>query len=95
MFVIVRDDLSPSQKAVQAVHAAAEILLKEKTMWNNGIVVCLKVSNCQDLIHLKDTLDKLNITSRCFFEPDIGNEITSLATIQNSKFKLFRSLQLL
>ena len=75
MYVLVRNDLSRSQQAVQAGHALAEYLqCKPDTQWNNGTLVYLKVRNEQDLLHWYNNLDCIG-----FREPDRGNELTALA----------------
>ena len=49
LYVIVRNDLSQSQKSVQAGHAIAEFLLHRQTEWDNGTLVILGVDNKQEL----------------------------------------------
>ena len=57
LYVVVRDDLSVPQKAVQAGHALAEFLIKNETSWNNGTLVYLRVPNEEHLRKLSDRLD--------------------------------------
>lgn len=45
LYVVTRSDLTKSQQAVQAGHALAEFLLTQKTTWDNGTLVYLKVAN--------------------------------------------------
>ena len=50
LYVLVRNDLSRSQKIVQGIHAATELVLQNKhAAWDNGTLVCLKVADEQDL----------------------------------------------
>ena len=94
LFVIVRNDLSRSQKTVQTLHAGAEYILNNpQTPWDNGTVVCLKVDNEDQLKEEIKRLDKMEIKHSIFKEPDIGNEITSLAIV--SKDSIFSHLKLL
>ncbi len=88
LYVLVRKDLSKSQQAVQAGHAVAEYLLHGPiTKWENGTLIYLGVNNEQELVDWKMQLN--NYIE--FREPDIGNQITAIATEEN-KFSGMRLL---
>ena len=78
LYVVVNENLSPSQQAVQSAHAVAAFTQKfPYTMWRNGYLVLLK--------------DKPNyggdmygfVSGHCeyanFREPDLGNKVTAYA----------------
>lgn len=93
MYVIVRNDMSAGQKACQAGHALAEWMLHDCTTWKNRTLVYL---TARDLDHLKRIRQKLRIKRiDCvsFQEPDIGYEMTAIATYNDGK--LFKRLPLL
>jgi len=93
LYVIVRNDLSRSQKTVQAIHASAEYLLYEDVYnWDNGTVVCLKVRNEEELLELEERIRSMSIPYRSFREPDTGNDMTALALVGEKN--LFRELTL-
>jgi hypothetical protein len=94
LYVIIRKDLSTSQQAVQAGHAVAEFLLHGHcSSWNNGTLVYLGVENENHLHLLRQKLDFEGIKYSEFIEPDIGNQITAIATNEESKY--FKKLNLL
>ena len=94
LYVIVRKDLSVSQRAVQAGHAVAEFLLRGPfSRWKNGTLIYLGVKGLKQLENLKYKLDFHGIPYTEFREPDIGNEVTAIATDQN--FEMFNKLNLL
>lgn len=94
LYVIVRKDLSISQRAVQAGHAVAEFLLHGPfSRWTNGTLVYLGVKGLGQLENLKYKLDLYDIPYTEFKEPDIGNEVTAIATDQHCE--LFERLNLL
>jgi hypothetical protein len=79
--VIVRKDLSISQRAVQARHAVAEFLLRgPSSRWSNGTLVYLGVKGLPQLENTMQKLNRNDIHYSVFYEPDIGNEPTALAT---------------
>jgi len=93
LYVILRNDLTRSQKTVQAVHASAEFLLHEKShTWDNGTVVCLKVRDEEELLNIEKRLRELALKYRSFREPDTGNDMTALALV--GRKNLFRDLTL-
>ena len=94
LYVIVRKDLSISQRAVQAGHAVAEFLLRGPfSRWKNGTLIYLGVKSLNQLENLKLKLDYFDISYAEFREPDIGNEVTAIATDQYCK--LFERINLL
>jgi len=94
LYVIVRKDLSISQRAVQAGHAVAAFLLHGPfSRWKNGILIYLGVKGLIQLENLKLKLDDCGISYTEFREPDIGNEVTAIATDQNCE--LFEKINLL
>lgn len=99
LYILVRDDLSKSQKTVQAAHAACQYLLDhgncfykgERIHWSNGTIVCLKVKDEQMLIDKENEIVKLGLNPySIFIEPDLNNSKTALAII--SKNPLFSDL---
>ena len=86
LYVIVRKDLTPSQRAVQAGHAVAEFLLRGPNFY-------LGVKGLKQLENIKRKLDFNGVTYVEFREPDIGNEITAIASEKQSK--IFERLNLL
>lgn len=95
LYVLVRKDLSKSQQAVQAGHAVAEWLLRnpDSQEWTNGTLVYLIVHNEQELFEWTDKLDGLGVSWTGFREPDIGNQMTAMATLGNDR--LYSQLPLL
>jgi len=94
LYVIVRKDLSSSQRAVRAGHAVAQFLLCSPfCRWQNETLIYLGVKGLRQLENLKYKLDIKNIHYTEFREPDIGNEVTAIATDQYCEF--FERLRLL
>jgi len=80
LFVLVRNDLSRSQKAVQAGHAVAQFCIEQPGKWVNGTLVYLKVADEKELDEWFGT--KLFGATRTFFcEPDRDNEMTAIAAL--------------
>jgi len=94
LYVLVCKNLSNSQRAVQAGHVVAEFLLNgPKTSWSNGILVYLGVENEFELEKWIFKLNCKEIKWIGFKEPDIGNQLTAIASEGNDK--VFKKLKLL
>ena len=96
MFVLVRRDLPSTYRGVQAGHALAEFLLHyphQGQEWNNHTLIYLGVENQAALEEWSKKLDEKNIEYAAFREPDIGNELTAIATYGNDE--LYKELRLL
>lgn len=84
LYVIVRKDLSVSQRAVQAGHVVAQFCLYGPfSRWTNGTLIYLGIKNLEHLEELMNQLNNNNINYTEFREPDIGNQITAIATDQH------------
>jgi len=87
LYIIVRKDLSISQRAVQAGHAVAQFLLYSPfCRWNNGTLIYLGVKSLRQLENLKRNFEIDNIRYIEFKEPDLNNEITAIATDIPNRF---------
>jgi len=95
LYVLVRKDLSKSQQAVQAGHSVAQWLLSspDSSKWKNSTLVYLGVKNKKQLYSKMDELKSINKSFVEFREPDIGNQITSFAALDDGK--IFKDLELL
>lgn len=78
-YVFVRNDLSPSQKAVQGTHSTIE-QFKSSDIKYHPSVIYLKVKNEYKLKQVMDELLDNEIGFSIFREPDMNNEITSITT---------------
>jgi len=94
LFVIVRKDLSTSQRAVQAGHALAEYLLHSPYFrWKNETLIYLGVKGLTQLQNLKRKLDLHEVKYVEFREPDLNNEITAIASDEDNR--IFEKINLL
>ena len=98
MYVITRKDLSTPQQAVQAGHAmieATRAYLKPNAE-HPSIVLCAE-KNESKLRKLQDEFILKGIPFKAFHEPDIGNQLTALATapIAGEGRTAFKKLQLI
>lgn len=99
--IIVRDDLSPGYKVAQSAHALADFAIRfenEFKQWQLGsnYLYCLEATEYK-IQRILSKLDDLKIKYNIFFEPDIGNEMTSVAIepISRKQHKqLFKNLKL-
>ena len=99
VYVLVRGDLTPPQKCVQSCHAAMEAakhFLPDYNKEHPHLVVC--TVKTED--HLKKAIENLKNTDikfKVFIEPDIGDELTAIATepLFGNKRKFFKKYQLL
>jgi hypothetical protein len=99
LYVFVREDLSPSQQAVQSVHAAIEAgkAFDLESLPDHPYVVILSAKNEQRLHRVRRYLVDQGVRHAHFCESDLGNELTALATepIRGDRRNLFRKYQLL
>ena len=86
LYVVVRKDLSKSQQAVQGGHALAEyVLLNRDTEWDNGTLVYLSIRDETELKDLTKKLECDRIHHITFREPDIGDQLTAIASLGNNE----------
>ena len=94
LYVLIREDLTPPQQAVQAGHAVAEYLLRVPGYtWTNGTLVYLGVQDKERLRRWGRRLEIKGIPFAVFKEPDLGNTMTALAAVTDNP-KIFQSLRL-
>lgn len=103
LYVLVREDLSPSQQAVQAGHAIAQWCLEEAGRyhwdgrevrslpwrWENRTLVLLAVRDEAELREWHGQFED----AVAFYEPDIDNQMTAFAVF--GKQRQLRDLKLL
>lgn len=88
LYVIVRKDLTPSQRAVQAGHALAAYLLHGSFLrrWKNETLIYLGVKGLIQLENLKRKFENEGIEYVEFREPDLNHETTAIATDIHNRF---------
>jgi hypothetical protein len=98
VYVLVRKDLPPAQQVVQSCHAVAEAARSflPAGQEHPHIIVC----QVRDEPALRQSLHRLQthgVRFRAFLEPDLGNELTALATepVFDGTRRLFRRFPLL
>lgn len=96
MYILIRDDLQPSQKAVQGGHALAEFLMRgpKDHKWTNGTLIFLRAKNESFLKKWAQRLEDIKLGYALFRECDLGGEITALAATTDDP-KIFKSLRLM
>lgn len=93
MYVLTRRDLSIPQQAVQAGHAVAELVLQGLVDGWNGTLVYLGVEDESILTNWKSKLSMREKSHIEFREPDIGDQMTAIACLDDGK--IFSRLKLL
>jgi hypothetical protein len=97
-YFFTRQDISPEYQLVQTAHAALELgnTLKPEQVKNLHFTCC-GVANLGELYMIQDYLDNQGYHYVAFREPDIGNEITSIAVepIAENKRGVLRNYPLL
>ena len=98
MYVFVREDLTPAQVAVQSCHAVIECAnaFALKDLAEHPSVIILGIKNETKLHQIRSYLIENEVQHVHFYEPDIGHELTAIATqpIFGEQRKLFRKFQL-
>ena len=95
MYVIVRQDLTPPQQAVQGIHAAFSVARQFSVPPHEYVVLCA-VRNEQQLLRWQAKITQAGIAVCAFREPDLDNTLTAIATepVCGEDRRLFRQLQL-
>lgn len=89
LYVLISQKLNPIYGCVQGGHVVAEWLLSHPDQnWNNSYLIYVSA----DIQKWKDKLDLMDIEYTEFKEPDLDNEITALAVLNNDK--MFKNLKL-
>jgi hypothetical protein len=96
VYVFIHRDLSFPQQVVQACHACYEMASTTPACHEHPSVILLGIDNETKLLACLQKLQAAGIEHREFREPDIGHQLTSIATtpiIGDRSF--FRKYQLL
>lgn len=96
MYIIIRRDMPKTYQAVQAGHALAEFMLKHPDQakeWGNHTLIYLGTENEETLKQEMNRIKELGYNCECFIEPDIGDQMTAIATYADCEhFHGFRLL---
>ena len=100
VYVFVREDLSPPQQSVQSIHATIEAIkvFDFDSLPDHPYVVLLAAKNEQRLHRAHEYLVENGVQHACFYESDLGHELTAVATepiCDGERRKLFLKYQLL
>lgn len=87
MYCLIRKDLAKNYQGVQGGHAIAQYFIEHglHDTWDNGTMIFLGVDNEEHLKEWSEHLNDEGINHSTFIEPDIGDELTALATIDCGK----------
>ena len=98
MYVLVRNDLSKAQQAVQSTHAAIESSRNYLASGDEhpSVIIC-HIKSEDKLLMCADELKEKGIDFQLFREPDIGNQATALASrpLRGEERKAFSRFQLM
>ena len=87
LYVLIDDKLDSIYGCVQGGHVVAQWLLSHPNQnWNNSYLIYVSA----DIPKWKKKLDILEIDYTEFKEPDLNNQITALAVLNNDR--IFRNL---
>lgn len=94
VYILIRQDISPSQQGVQAVHAGMQAIHEYKGLERDTRLVLLSVKDEYDLLYWKEKTQDLQINHEVFFEPDneIGWSALATAPISRREGKIFKKL---
>lgn len=100
MYIFVRQDLSPAQRAVQSIHAAinAATHFRLDSLPDHPHVVLLSAKNESRLHRVQNYLTEHGVRHVTFCESDLDNQLTAVATEpvpDNERRALFKKYQLL
>ncbi len=83
VYFFTRQDISPEQQLVQTAHAALKLGIKideEKLNPDETYFAVVGVRNLEALEAVGEILENFNYKFEIFQEPDLKNEVTSIAT---------------
>ena len=97
VYAIVRNDLSNAQKAVQIGHALIESTRNFNMNGCHPSVILCVVKSEKKLDELTERLSSMKIKFSAFREPDIGDQLTAIATqpLRGNERTPFKHFQLL
>lgn len=89
LYILIREDLSNAQKAVQAGHAIAQWMIEHhhKHEWHNGTLIYLTVPDEQVLTEWFEVAQIKQLPCSCFREPDMNDQMTAIAILADEKSK--------
>lgn len=96
-YIFVRQDISNEQQLVQSSHIALELGAKMDHDFRGLHFTVIGVGDLKELEDTKENLEKLGISFEYFIEPDIGDQMTAIATypIHAQKRRLLSKYRLL
>ena len=90
LYVLIDNNLESIYGCVQGGHVVAQWLLNHPNQdWNNSYLIYVSA----DISKWKEKLDILEVDYTEFREPDLNNQITALAVLNNDK--MFKNLRLI
>ncbi len=94
LYVLTRNDLPIQYAAVQAGHGVAQYLLDNPgSAWHNEYLIFLAVKDERELDKVLFRLKYKKAKVSIFKEPDLDNQLTSIAVYSDEKvFKKFKLL---
>ena len=97
VYILVRHDLSIAQVAVQSVHAAIEATKAFKQPQRHPSVIICSVEDERALQKAICKIEQSGIKYKEFLEPDIGNQLTAVATepVCGDQRKVFKKFKLM
>lgn len=97
LYTLTRSDLTTGQKCAQSSHSLAQYLIEHqphtKNEWNNGYIIHLELGNEKSLKRWINKFEQNGIKFSLFREPDMNNQITSIATLHEGD--IFKGIPLL
>ena len=90
LYILIDNNLDSIYGCVQGGHVVAQWLLNHPNQdWNNSYLIYVSA----DISKWKEKLDILEVDYTEFREPDLNNQITALAVLNNDK--MFKNLRLI